>query len=143
MMRYMRQLGGNVIGVWLMAALVACGATPGAGATLNGTAWVLIKLNGSDPIAGTKITLSFKGQQATGSGGCNSYGGSYTASADTIRFSEVASTAMACTTPRGVNEQETAYYAALNNAATYRIVEGRLEIKDGADQTTLVFVAQS
>ena len=110
------------------------------GAALDGTRWTLATLNGSAPVAGSIVTLSFaNGNQASGNGGCNSYGGTYTATGDgTISFMDIASTLMACA-DADITAQETAYVQALREAALYRVTDGRLEILNAADAPTLVF----
>lgn len=77
-------------------------------------------------------TLSFSDEgTAGGSGGCNNYGGSYTlGSANSIRFSEIASTMMACL-GEGVMEQEGAYLEALNTATGYSLTNEQLIITYG------------
>jgi heat shock protein HslJ len=75
---------------------------------LDGTEWTLISLNGSDVIEGTTITLSFTDGQVGGNAGCNSYGGQYTATNETLTITDIVSTMMACTSPAGINEQESA-----------------------------------
>ena len=110
------------------------------GAALDGTRWTLATLNGSAPVAGSIVTLSFaNGNQASGNGGCNSYGGTYTATGDgTISFMDIASTLMACA-DAAITAQETVYVQALREAALYRVTDGRLEILNAADAPTLVF----
>jgi heat shock protein HslJ len=40
---------------------------------------MLMSLNGDELVAGSTITLDFEGGAFRGSGGCNGYGGTYTA----------------------------------------------------------------
>lgn len=110
--------------------LTACA---GRGDGLEGTTWVLVELNGSQPLEGTTLTLNFEEGSAGGSAGCNSFGGSYQLKGDAITFSEIASTLMACMEP-GVMEQESAYLASLQGARTYKVADGFLYLyrEDGA-----------
>lgn len=122
----------------------AIATPPATDATdLDGTAWTLASLNGSDLIEGTAITLSFTNGEAGGDSGCNSYGGQYTTtSGGTIEFGEIVSTLRACADQR-VNEQETAYLDALRNAAAYQIAGDQLQIMNTAGEMTLMFSRQA
>lgn len=67
-------------------------------------------------LAGTKITAVFEeGGKLSGSAGCNTYTGTWSATAIT----DVSATEMACPTPAGVMEQEQAYLKALSQTASY------------------------
>lgn len=113
--------------------------------TLMDTAWQLVSYGDVDEptlVANdTLVTLSFSDEgTAGGSGGCNNYGGSYTVgSAGSIRFSEIASTMMACL-EEGVMEQEGAYLEALNRATSYTLTLDQLVIAYGEGEQ-LIFVA--
>lgn len=102
---------------------------------------MLISLNGGDLIEDTKITLNFREASLDGSAGCNTYGGSYTASEDSLRLNGVYATEMGCMEPKGILEQEKAYLDALNTAARYWMDDDRLEVYDEAGVQTLAFVA--
>lgn len=97
-------------------ALTALGALPLSlaqpPAALDGTQWQLISLDGSPVLDSTSVTLAFGPQdRAGGSGGCNSYGGSYSVQDDALSFGPLASTMMAC--HDDVMQQELDYFAAL------------------------------
>ena len=123
--------------------LVGCSPGPADGPSLDGTQWVLISLNGSAPIEGRQITLSFEEASLDGSGGCNTYGGSHTASDDSLRLDGVYWTEMACTEPEGIMEQEQAYFQALNAVDSYRVDGDRLEVYDEAGTQILAFVTST
>ncbi len=109
---------------------------------LDGTAWVLTEINASAVLEGTTPTLNFEENgRVGGEGGCNSFGGQYTADAGTISFSDLIATLRLCA-EQAVNEQEQAYVDALQNAAAYRLEADRLEITNAVGDTTLVFNAQ-
>jgi heat shock protein HslJ len=109
---------------------------------LAGTAWKLVSMGGEDTPDTVEITLQFDAEgRAGGSGGCNSYGGSYTVDGDSIAFSQVASTLMACLEGE-VMQLETAYFNALHAATSYELTEGQLVITYGDDQT-LIFESLS
>jgi len=125
-------------------ALTACrgaGGTQQAGgdASLEGTQWVLARLNGQPPIQGTMPTAAFAENQVGGSAGCNQYSGSYVARGSKLTIQEVAMTEMFCMEPEGVMEQEQSFLSALASAAGYRVTDGRLEILDPAGDAVLTF----
>ena len=143
-----RRSRGWVLGLVLVLAsvLVGCGGTEGSGSAgaspdLDGSEWSLVKLQGANLLPGTNITVSFAEGNAGGFAGCNSYGGPYEAAGDgALSVSMLSATLMACLEPEGVMEQESAYLAALQEAAAYRVTGGRLEIEDGGGKVLLVFV---
>jgi heat shock protein HslJ len=125
----------------LTVVLAAC---DGSGANaLRDTAWELASLAGSDVLPGTTITVKFATDEVSGSAGCNTYGGSYTASEDSLGLSGVYATEMGCLEPAGILEQEQAYLTALRVAARYQIDGDRLEILDETGAQILAFVASS
>jgi heat shock protein HslJ len=138
--------------VFLMLAslLAACGpdskASPaGALPDLASTEWTLTSLNGSSLIEDTEIILTFKEAYLGGTMTCNQYGGGpdsgkYTAADQgKLAIPELAVTVQLCTEPEGIMEQEAAYIQALHDTATYRVIDGHLEIADARGRTTLVF----
>jgi heat shock protein HslJ len=107
-------------------------------AMLAGTAWELQSYGGTEVVAGSTVTLQFTDEtQVLGSGGCNSYGGSYTVDGERITFNEIASTEMACLED-GVMAQESVFYAALAAATTYERTDSQLIITYGEGEQ-LVF----
>jgi peptidyl-Lys metalloendopeptidase len=132
----------------LIAVLLAACATaepdqsPAGGAVLPGTEWVLTSLAGNAPMPGTQIALSFEEESLGGSGGCNTYRGSYAASEDSLALSDLYWTEMACLEPEGVLDQELAYLNTLNTVASYRVDAGQLALYDGAGTQVLVFGPQ-
>lgn len=85
------------------------------------------------------VTIQFGPEnQVGGSGGCNTYGGNYAVDGDTITFTQIVSTLIACLDD-GVMEQEQAYFTALQEATGYELSDDRLIIIYGEGQQ-LVFV---
>jgi dodecin len=83
----------------------------------------------SAPISGTEITASFGEDGAlSGSAGCNRYCSSYRPDEGRLEIDSPASTRMACATPDGILEQESAYLALLPTAVDYRIAGDSLEL---------------
>jgi heat shock protein HslJ len=126
--------------------IAGCTAMPAASdaPSLDGTAWVLSALPGSDLVAGAPATLRFEGGRAAGSDGCNRYTVDYTTRGAAIDLPErAASTQMAC--PPNVMKQAQAFMTALGGAKSYRIENGRLQLlsADGTMRATLVAQSQS
>ena len=130
----------------LTATVVACATAepdlpPPQSTRLLDTKWKLISLNGDDLIEGRAITLRFGETFLEGSGGCNAYGGSYTASEDSLSVSGVYATEMGCMEPKGIMEREQAYLQILTTVTRYRVDGDRLELYNQAELPILVFVA--
>ncbi len=113
-------------------------------APLTGTTWRLTGHNEgqggfASVLAGTEITAEFKDGQASGSAGCNSYFASYEVAGESISIGPVGVTRMMCAEPAGVMEQESAYLAALESAATSGIRGASLEVLNADGVRTLSF----
>ena len=128
-----------VLTALLTAALVlsACGSGSQT-ASLSGTSWTLVSFGPADAqtaaVEGIQTSLIFdlKGN-ISGNMGCNSFGGKYEVTGDTVSFSEVISTMMACADPR--MNQERAAFKILNSSATFKLDGDTLKLCDtsGAD----------
>ena len=91
-------------------------------------------------IQGTELTADFAaGGHASGSGGCNSFSGSYAAAGATVRIGPLASTQMACTSPEGVGAQEAGYFAALESARRFEQVGDELTLLDAQGRMAVSF----
>jgi heat shock protein HslJ len=118
-------------------------------ADLNGTIWTLVDLNFDQQpaLADTPVTISFQDGQISGSGGCNSYNGSFTLAEENpfgLSIGPVAATQKACPDP--ILNQETAYFSALEHASQWGYRVGRLAIYYSNDQNgfgTLLFTPQT
>jgi heat shock protein HslJ len=82
------------------------------------------------------ITLSFTEDGAGGTAACNGYGGSYSISGDTITFSELSQTEMACF-PEETMESEQRYLEALTRVETISLTEERLTLSGEDTELTL------
>jgi heat shock protein HslJ len=122
---------------WFLVMLVACGITNGN--PLNGTTWELYSIGRYSPITGSKTTIRFEDGQVSGLGGCNQYGGAYQVSGQTLSFSALQMTEMACASPAGVMEQENAYLKFLGEAQSFELADGQLQMYR-SDGETLTFV---
>lgn len=125
----------RVIRIGLAIALVALSACAG-GDELDGSSWQAVELGSRPSLSDVRSTVSFQDGEVSGSGGCNSYTGSYEASsggayggAPTLSITNVGGTEMACEDP--VMEQEQAFYDALLATTSYRIAADGLELLDG------------
>lgn len=115
-------------------------ATPAP--SLTGTTWVATGINNGkggvvSTVAGTDVTATFAADgTVSGSGGCNTYSGTYTTDGTKLTFGTLATTQMAC--GDAINTQESAYFAALTRVATYDFAGGNLELRatDGALQVS-------
>ena len=130
----------------VLSALILCNCGAGKPTDPIDTEWTLVSLDGEELIEDTAITLYFKEDYLGGSMTCNNYGGGpdsgeYVAThKGTLEVRQLAVTVQDCSKPEGIMEQEAAYIEALLNAATYRVVDDRLEIDNAAGETTLVFI---
>jgi heat shock protein HslJ len=133
-----RALAALAFIIALTFVLAAC-SDSGAN-DLRGKAWELASLSGNGLLPGTAITIEFTDEGVSGSAGCNHYGGSYQVSGNSLTFSDLFWTEMACPEPSGILEQEGAYLAALNDANSYQLASDQLVILDEAGGQRLVFV---
>lgn len=151
-----RQMIGTLIALALTVALTACGSPsemaeptqvgtkrPGAPIDLDGTEWELTSLNGSNLVEGSTITLAFPDKNyLQGSAGCNSYGADYVTSGNEFHIPETHRTEQDCDVPEGVMQQETAYFEALRNVATFGVIDDRLELGNAGGEPILTFAAK-
>ena len=116
-------------------------------ADLDGTGWTLLELKDGQPaLADAAVTINFGDGKMGGSGGCNSYTGSF--SLDEVNpfimtTGPVAATRQACPDPAGA--QETAYFTALEGVSQWAYVFGRLALyyqDDSGEPGRLLFAAQ-
>jgi heat shock protein HslJ len=90
--------------------------------SLEGTTWIL-----DGTIAGTEITAVFDGRQVSGSGGCNTYTGTYVTQGDAITISNLTSTNLTC--DEDTTDQEARYLDSLEAATRYAIQDDELTIR--------------
>ena len=133
--------------------------------SLDGTAWILVSLNGHRLIKGSQITLCFSNGFIRGSGGCNAYRPlitgtgvneqrhTYTATvagppsaegylSGSLGIPAFIHTDRDCPSPSGVMRQEGVYFETLRDADRYRIVDDVLEIDNAEGETMLTFVRE-
>ncbi len=129
--------------VILTLLLSACGESDltreARPATLGGSAWRVVSVNGRPPIAGSEPTAVFAATEVKGSAGCNSYGGEYAYDPSTgaIAFRDLAMTAMACA-EAARNDFEGNFTIAINKATSASIdPEGRLVLSGPGGEIVL------
>ncbi len=135
--------------VLVLIALSACSSasfSKPAQPQLPGSQWELASFGSAGeqvPVApSAKPTLLFpEGDKLNGSGGCNSFGGTYTVDGNKIAVSRLASTLKACADP-DLMAQEARYLAALQKASTYSIEKagGTIRIDYDGNKGALNFV---
>jgi heat shock protein HslJ len=89
--------------------------------------------------AGVTTTLFMSGGQASGSGGCNQYGGPYVLEGASLTFGGLTTTEMAC--QDGSMAIETAYYAVLREVVGWSVPDGSLELTNADLVTAARFAA--
>lgn len=130
----------------VVASLAAgCGGGSEAddSAALSGKRWVASDIAGVDsvlPPEQGQATAIFESAAVSGSGTINRFTASYeTGPGNSIQISAMASTEMAG--PPEAMAQEAAYFAALQNAATYSVTSDSLELRDGAGEVLVTYQA--
>jgi heat shock protein HslJ len=110
---------------------------------LAGTSWTVTGYNNGTgavvPVLdGTVLTALFDAEgSVNGSGGCNNYSGPYSVDGSALLIGPLTYTQLACDTPEGVMQQESAFFTALQTAATYEVVDDQLTVKDDSGATAI------
>lgn len=127
--------------VFTMATLVLSACQPQPTPSITGT-WILSELNGNPVAPDANIILILENGSLSGSDGCNHLGGSYTIDGENFNVGEdMVGTLMAC--EEAVMQRASDYTQALQNAATFKIVDARLQLLDENGSVVAVFEAQS
>ncbi len=112
--------------------------------SLTGRAWTLTSLvvdgRQQSVSQGQPATLRFQAGDHTvsGTGGCNTYGASYTVFGGSLRFGEMRSTLIACL-DMAIMEQESAYLQALDEVDSYQLGGDTLTLNGAAGRTVITF----
>lgn len=123
----------------------ACASYAPTRGSLAGTAWTAQSIDGRGMVGARTPTVRFGAdQRVSGTGGCNSYFGTYRSEASTVEsnasalsVSGLGRTEMACDTP--IMAQEDAFLTTLGAANHYRIGEDGLLIVATEDSHRVVF----
>lgn len=112
----------------------------GGQSELDGTTWVLVEIQGGEPLSngGALPTISFIGSQASGNSSCNGWGADLSVSGDSIQFSNFSGSEIFCENPAGIMDQEQTFLQILMEAVRYEINGDRLTIFSSSG-ATLVF----
>jgi heat shock protein HslJ len=104
----------------LALILAGCSSATGPQAAVVGPVWAAESIDGKAVLDNALITLQLDGDgRASGKGGCNGYGGSYSLDDRSLRFGPLAATKMACATE--VLDQEQAYFDLLAQVERYTV----------------------
>lgn len=94
------------------------------------------------PLPGTEITARFGSDGSlSGSAGCNSYNGSFTAFDQTLRIGALSPSVAWCDTPGGIMEQEGTFLTLMRNASRMAISAGQLSVFDSNGNRILEFLS--
>lgn len=112
--------------------------------SLEGPRWELVDFLNADgetvAATGQVATATFEDGQVNGNASCNRFFGEYTVDGETLTVGALGSTMMACVDD-ALMQQEAAFLANLQAAATYTIAGDRLSIANADGVVTLTFVA--
>jgi heat shock protein HslJ len=140
---FITMLGALVMG---LSACASAGGRAGVSVEdLANTRWELVSYGDmgleKPVVEGSTVTLEIgPGGQIGGTGGCNSYGGSYELEAGTLAVGEIRSTLMACVDEL-VMEQEAEFLAALKDASGIELRGDELTILYNEGMSALNFEA--
>lgn len=142
-------VGVLVVGT-IVAVLIFASAPSAPPVALTQPTWTLTKLvvDGQEqPLSATQLaTLHFSARdgQVSGSGGCNTFGGSYSLHGNQVQFGSLRITLIGCLDPI-VTGQESHYLQALPRVQTYQITGTTLLLRGdgggGSDRVQLTFSA--
>lgn len=105
---------------------------------LDGTSWILTQIGNTVLPSDLIGTLVFSDGKAAGSATCNRYSGSYERDGAELLFGPLMTTMMACIDPT----PEAEFLAAMEQVASYQVVDDQLFLIDGSGNTVLTFKPQ-
>jgi heat shock protein HslJ len=123
-MRATPSAAGYLSAAALALLLAGCTGAPEGkkAAAIAGSVWVAEEIAGAAVTGDMPITLRFDADGgASGRGGCNSYGGSYTLTGDALSFGPIAATRMAC--EPALMDQEQRYFDTLAKVTRYAVAD--------------------
>jgi heat shock protein HslJ len=136
----------GVLAVGAIVAVIVVSARSKPPATMTQPTWTLTMLvvDGQEQALSSSraATLHFGAHdgQISGSGGCNTFGGSYTLHGIQLQISMLRSTLIACSDPV-LSAQDSHYFQALPRVATYRLEGNTLTLSGDSGQVQLTFRA--
>ena len=94
------------------------------------------------PLPGTEINARFEANgNLSGSAGCNTYNGGFTAYDETLSIGKLSSSQTLCSQPEGIMDQEAIFLSLMQKAARFNVSAGQLNVFDGGGNRILVFNA--
>jgi len=133
-----------IVSLPLAACASSDSAVGGSSApTLSGTTWELAQFApvGQSALVAVpdqvQATAAFTADRISGSGGCNSFTGSYTTDGATIEIGPLATTLKACLPL--ISDVEAAYLARLDEATSYAITDEALTMSNDAGEVVLSY----
>ena len=105
--------------------------------SLIGTIWATETINGQPVIEGNQVVMGISEGRIGGFAGCNTYFGPYEATGNQVTVGPLASTRLACS--EDIMGQESDYLEALHSAASYQIVDEKLQVANANAETILTF----
>jgi heat shock protein HslJ len=113
-----------------MILAASCSGTETAEEPLPGTSWRATEIAGRAALGEKAATLEFRADGGVGgSTSCNRFSGNATIEGQTLTFSPLASTRMACEPP--VMDQETRFLQALASVRSFARSGDTLTLRDG------------
>jgi putative lipoprotein len=125
----------------LLAALLSTLSQAQAAPTpeLVGSNWRPVQIGALTIPEDPRALLRFNEDgKLTGRGGCNRFFGTFKTSGTDINLGPIGSTRMACREP--IMQRENAFFAALENTASFKIDAGSLQLFDAAGSELARFV---
>lgn len=121
----------RMIGVLALLLVAGCGGKNGGeaavdGDPLAGTAWKLESIAKTAVLAEAPATAVFSEGRIGGSAGCNEFFASYEVEGENLRVGPAGATKKMCPPP--MMDQEQSYLAFLQEATTFSLADGRLNI---------------
>ncbi|MBN1313534.1 MAG: META domain-containing protein [Anaerolineae bacterium] len=108
-------------------------------ASLDGTSWVLVSMNGTERIPDSEVTLSFSAGQVYGSAGCSTYSADYRGGEiQVISIGTMITSKMGCQ-GEDILAQEAAFTAVLSSMNSYMLDGNMLTLASSDGASHLVF----
>jgi len=132
----------RVVAASVVALVIASSAGAAGSSDLTGHVWLLTSLSGKGPVPGTSPTMEFASSKVSGSTGCNSYSGGYTAGLRTLRVNQPIATTMKACSP-AISAQEKSFLAMLDKVRRYAVRGDALTLRGSAGNQLATLKAQT
>jgi len=122
-----------IVAATAMLFLPACAHERADATSIIGAEWIVEDIDGGGVIDFARTSIMFgEDGEASGSGACNRYSGTYVLTGEGFSFGPIAATKKAC--PPAVMDQEYRFFAALEYTDRFEIDDAGALILIGADQ---------